>query len=351
MSDLHIQQIIRTIQDEVQKFARSNETIASHTNLLALNATIEAARAGEYGKGFAVVASEVKSLATQAANNSKEFRTTVLNRIRQQTAALSSEFTERHTARLTDIAQMVAQSALLTLSERSVQVRMAAQQEAFVQYLSGAGRDAGPVQAAMARLHRLIGAQANLALLDKEGKVVAVSDTGRYGGQVGARLATRPWFSKLSLARSVEEFCMEEVTNEPALGNQPSVVTAAAVLGHDAGTALGVLALCLDWTRLGQQLVQMETSLSEEEMSRSRVLLVDAERRIIAASDGQGIMTRFVLEKDAARGAYRQQDGSRLVAFARARGMEKQDGKGWMGLVVQQLDEVPAAPAKPVLAA
>ncbi len=74
----------------MQKFAKTNETIAGQTNLLALNATIEAARAGEYGKGIRqIVAQEVKSLALQAASNSKELRTTVLARIAQQTDQLS----------------------------------------------------------------------------------------------------------------------------------------------------------------------------------------------------------------------------------------------------------------------
>jgi methyl-accepting chemotaxis protein len=75
--------IMSTIQKDVQGFAKSSEAIASQTQLLALNATIEAARAGDAGKGFAVVASEVKTLARQAAANSEEMRSVVLNRIRQ----------------------------------------------------------------------------------------------------------------------------------------------------------------------------------------------------------------------------------------------------------------------------
>jgi methyl-accepting chemotaxis protein len=65
MSGFKIEEVIRTIQTEVQKFAESNEKIAHQTNLLALNATIEAVRAGDLGRGFAVVAGEVKTLASQ----------------------------------------------------------------------------------------------------------------------------------------------------------------------------------------------------------------------------------------------------------------------------------------------
>lgn len=87
-----IEAIVSNIEAEVHKFARTNESIASRTNLLALNATIEAARAGEYGRGFSVVAQEVKNLAQQAANNSKDLRTVFLEKVQKQTSEISAEF-------------------------------------------------------------------------------------------------------------------------------------------------------------------------------------------------------------------------------------------------------------------
>ncbi len=77
--------IMQRLYEDIIRFAKSNETTASQTQMLALNATIEAARAGRDGAGFGVVASEVGKLAKQATSNSKAFQDKVLGRLQQGT--------------------------------------------------------------------------------------------------------------------------------------------------------------------------------------------------------------------------------------------------------------------------
>ncbi len=71
--------LIREIEDQVEKLRQSSEgiaafvntvdTIASQTGLLAMNASIEAAHAGTLGKGFSVIAQEIRKLSEETTKN------------------------------------------------------------------------------------------------------------------------------------------------------------------------------------------------------------------------------------------------------------------------------------------
>ena len=126
-----VRTIMHKLDNHVQHFAKTNENIASKTNLLALNATIEAARAGEMGKGFAVVANEVKTLAKQASSNSKEFRDVMLQEIRDGISLTDDLIEEMERTHLTDMAQTLVQLIVRNLYERTADVRWWATDDVF----------------------------------------------------------------------------------------------------------------------------------------------------------------------------------------------------------------------------
>jgi hypothetical protein len=76
--------------------------------------------------------------------------------------------------------------------------------------------------------------------------------------------------------------------------------------------------------------------LTPEEARRTRALLLDAEGRMLAASDGKGILEEVIRLDHAGRsfGAYRDAQG-RTVAFHRTPGYETYCGLGWYGVLVQ----------------
>lgn len=344
MSSSQIRSIIRTIQDEVQKFARTNETIASHTNLLALNATIEAARAGEYGKGFAVVASEVKSLATQAANNSKDFRTTVLGKIREKTDELANQFVQKETTRLSDMAQNIVQLIVRSLYERTCDIRWLATDEVLHSYLESPSDDKlERVKQHLALLARFYRVYLNIAVTDKDGKIIAVSSPGHYGSMVGSNVSSQAWFGGAMATRSGDEYYVDEIRHDAQMGHEPVAVFSTSIRtgGSIEGQPVGAIALYYSWAKQSHTVVKDEPIFSAEEWSRTRVLLLDKQLRIIAASDGQGLLTRFDLKAEGNRKGFYTDDEGQVIAYARTGGYEDFDGQGWYGVIIQRQDIVP----------
>jgi hypothetical protein len=339
MSSVKIQEIIGTIQTEVQRFAITNEKIAHQTNLLALNATIEAVRAGELGKGFAVVASEVKSLASQAAANSKDLRTRVLAEIMGQTANLASQFVQRDEQRLSEMAQTLVQFIVRNLYERTADVRWWATDDAFSKCMEN--MDDVSISHAIKRLgiiNRFYSVYMNLVLVDPAGKIVACSQPNKYPRVTGAQVSSLPWFRGAMATRSGDEYVVDDIYLDPLHENALVSVYATAVRkgGEVNGEITGVIGVVFDWPEQSRVIVKNEPNLSEDEWRRSRVLLLDNKHRIIAASDGQGLLASFPLQNNnQPKGCYRDSSGQ-LIAYARTIGYQEYSGLGWIGVIVQQ---------------
>ena len=338
MSNSQITNIITTIQDEIHKFSATIEKIASQTNLLALNATIEAARAGESGKGFAVVAAEVKLLANQTSSNAKDFRTTVFSKIKAQTEQLAAEFQERDNKRFSEMAQTLVQLIVRNLYERTADVRWWATDDAFYKCLEAPTQEAVAYAAKrLGIINKFYSVYMNLVLTDAEGKVMAVSQSGKYRIEHGTNVAATNWFRKAKDTVSGDQYVVDDIYDDQLHNNKPVAVYAAAVRrsGELNGEFMGVLGVFFDWQEQSRCIVKDEPNLSEEEWKRSRVLLLDNAQRVIAASDGAGIYTHFNLDKSkGAKGNFVDADGNN-VAYARTIGYQEFDGQGWYGVIVQ----------------
>lgn len=338
MSDVSIATIITNIQSRIEKFAKTSETIAGQTNLLALNATIEAARAGEAGKGFAVVAGEVKSLATQAAQNSKELRTLVIKEIQSQTSVLQKQFDDREFSRLSEMSQTLVQLIVRNLYERTADVRWWATDDALYRCLESLEqKDIDHATYRLGLINRFYSVYMNLVLVGIDGRVVACSQPDKFH-VVGADVSNVSWVQRAMSTRSGDEYVVDDIFRDPLHNKKLASVYATAVRmgGKVDGKAVGVLGVFFDWEEQSRVIVQNEPSLSADEWQRSHVMLLDHHMRIIASSKDDGLLSQYPLKHGNQQKGYYFNENNELVAFAKTIGYQEYDGLGWYAVITQK---------------
>lgn len=334
-----IERLIHKIEDDVTRFSKDNETIASQTNMLALNATIEAARSGEAGRGFIVVANEVKSLAKQAKENSDKFKSLIINRIQYGIDITEKMVQQVEGGRLTDMAQTLVQIIVRNLYERTADCRWWATDEAFWKALEEPTQDnRDHATKRLGVINKFYSVYMNLVLADSEGNVVAVSRPDLFPGALNANVKRERWFYEAMNTHSGADYIVDDIHDSPLHNGNPTAVYSASVRRHGElqGETLGVLGVFFDWGPQSRVICCNEPTLTDEEKTRSRVMLLDGKQRIIQSSDGQGIYTQFDIDTAGRQsGSYYDSQGN-IVAFARTIGYEEYDGLGWYGVVVQK---------------
>ncbi|TKB92000.1 MAG: methyl-accepting chemotaxis sensory transducer [Nitrospira sp.] len=334
MSEVTITDIIGNIEKRIEDHRFVNARITNHINILALNATIEAARAGAAGRGFAVVASEVKNFAAQAATASKE-----LGAIRSDTHELQQRFAEKEADRLSEMSQTLVQLIVRNLYERTADVRWWATDEALYRCLESLDR--ASIDHAVERLgqiNRFYSVYLNLVLVGIDGTIMACSQPAQFPKVTGTDVSTLPWFQKAMGTVSGDQYVVDDIFHDVLHGDKLVAVYAASVRknGRKDGKKVGVLGVMFDWEDQAKTIVQAEPSLSEEEWTRSRVILLDQNMRIIAASDNSGILLPFVLQHQGQHKGHYVNADQELVAFAKTLGYQEYDGQGWYAAIVQK---------------
>jgi hypothetical protein len=316
---------------------RAIQAITRQTRVLALNATIEAARAGEMGSGFAVVAGEVKNVAGEVARLASEMDAELTVAFDDLRAVGRRMARETRGQRLVDLALNAVEIIDRNLYERSCDVRWWATDAAVVRAL------ALPEAAHQAHAGRRLGVilQAytvylDLWLADAQGRVVAHGRPERFPGVVGLNVAAEPWFRGALATRGGDDFAVADIVPCAALGGAPVATYAAAVRdgGEAQGRVLGVLGIHFDWAPQAEAVVR-GVRLLPHEVATTRALLVDRGGRVLAASDGQGLLQEVImLPADAGVSGFFEA-GGRIFAHHLTPGYETYRGLGWRGVLVQ----------------
>ncbi len=313
------------------------DSIAGSLKMLALNALIEAARAGEQGRGFAVVASEVREIATTVAGITQQLSKELVGQVNQLETMTEGLAAQANADRLVDLSLNAIEIMDRNLYERTCDVRWWATDSAFVEAMEHPTAD--HLNHASQRLAVILGAYTvyvDLWLVDLKGKVIANSRPDMRA-VIGADVSQQSWFKASTQLRSGDDYTVADIAECAPLNNAQVATYATAVRrgGTSHGEVIGVMAVHFDWENQARTIVQ-GVRLSADEAKRTRVMIVDAKGRIIASSDGQGILrdTLRLDTKGQNSGCMLAGDG-RLIAFHRTPGYETYQGLGWYGVIEQ----------------
>ncbi|MBP0444320.1 methyl-accepting chemotaxis protein [Roseomonas sp. SSH11] len=312
------------------------QAITGQTRILALNATIEAARAGEAGKGFAVVAEEVKAVSAEIGRLAADMEGELRAALDELAAVGARMAAETRGERLVGLALNAVEIIDRNLYERTCDVRWWATDSAVVD----AAADPTPERVAEAerRLGVILSAYTvylDLWICSPAGRVIAHGRPDRYPGLHDLDVSRQPWFTEALRSASGDDYAVADIAPQPALGGAPAAIYAAAIRegGAVRGRVTGVLGVHFDWAPQARAVVQ-GVRLPPAEAATSRVLLLDAAGRVLAASDGRGELTEQVELPTGPSGSL-QEPGGRTLAFHRTPGYETYRGLGWAGAILQ----------------
>jgi hypothetical protein len=318
---------------------RDIHTITHQCNILAINARIEAARAGQVGLGFAIIATELGALSAAVARIASEMDgelSTAFETLRRIGARMADEIRGQ---RLIDLALNAIEIMDRNLYERTCDVRWWATDAAIVDATGRAEPDKRAY--AGARLGVILRAYTvylDLWLCNTDGKVIAHGRPDRYPGAAGTDVSREAWFIDAMAGKSGDDFAVANVALCRVLGNAPVATYAAAVRAGGAadGRIQGVLGIHFDWGAQAEAVVK-GVRLNADELTRTRVLLLDAAGCVIAASDRPCLLDEFISLEDRGRDSGSYRDGSgRTIAFHRTPGYETYLGLGWYGVLIQE---------------
>jgi hypothetical protein len=330
-------EVSRITEEKVDRIDR----VMKQTGMLAINARLEAARAGEAGRAFSVVAQELGQLASSISGIGAELRSAIASNIASLHIAGSQMLVDFKGTRHTDLARSAVEIIDRNLYERSCDVRWWATDSSVTEVLEDP-TDANIAHATerLATILRSYTVYLDLWVADRSGRVIATGRPDRYPHAIGQNVIDEDWFRAAMVTQSGDDFRVCDISTNLTLGNAQVATYSTAVRtgGRTRGQPIGALGIFFDWAPQAASILD-GIGLSPAERATSRLMLLDASHRIIAASDGQGICTDvYPLLTDQRDSGYYSRDG-KLVAFAVTPGYETYRGLGWLGCIESEMGE------------
>jgi hypothetical protein len=314
------------------------QTVTQRTKLLAINALIEAAHAGERGKGFAVVAQEVGQVSDEIKQLSDSLTSELAPRLDDLDALGRQLVQQVRGGRLADLALGMIDIIDRNLYERSCDVRWWATDAAIVDCCAAPSADARTY--ASKRLGVILDSYTvylDLWVADLKGNVIANGRPDRYPHAQGTNVANEAWFRQALGTKSGEDFSVADITVNAKLNDSlvATYATAVRAEGEADGEVIGAMGIYFDWTPQSLGVLQ-GVRIADVDKPTTRLMLLDSNFRIIASSDGHGILreTYPLQTSEGLMGYYTDADG-KVIGYALTPGYETYAGLGWYGVIEQ----------------
>ncbi len=169
--------------------------------------------------------------------------------------------------------------------------------------------------------------------------MIANGRPDRFAAAIGSSVAGEQWFKQSIATRSGGDYVACDVTTNPTLGGSTVATYATAVRrgGEEHGDVIGALGIFFDFAPQAKAIVSgIPIAAADREITR--VMLVDSGHRVLAASDGRGLLSEHIDLSEAGadtHGFYVRRSGE-VVGYALTPGYETYKGLGWYGVIVQQ---------------
>jgi C4-dicarboxylate-specific signal transduction histidine kinase len=235
--------------------------------------------------------------------------------------------------------QTLVQLIVRNLFERTADVRWWATDEAFYHTLENPDKDTQKnAGKRLGIINRFYTVYLNLILADAKGEVVAVSNSVDFGSIIGTTVSHQKWFTDSMRTSSGDDYVVDEIHNSSLHNGLPVAAYATAVRkgGHLSGKILGVLGVFFDWKEQARSIVCDEPMLDETEWQNTKVMLLDANHRIIAASDNRNLFEQYPLNTNGTTKGFYINNIGNSVAFAKTIGYQEYDGLGWFAVIEQK---------------
>jgi hypothetical protein len=282
-----------------------------------------------------VVAQEMGAVACDINSISKDLRSAIeTNTQRLEKAGAEMMATFRGT-RLTDLSHNAIEIIDRNLYERSCDVRWWATDSAVVGAAAKADRESCSFASSrLATILRSYTVYLDLWIADRQGRVIATGRPTKYPAALGRDVSREPWFTAAMRTRDGDDFAVSDIETNTEL-NGAAVATYSTAIRADGqanGRPIGALGIFFDWAPQAATIVE-HVGLTKEEASACRVMLLDARHRVIASSDGAGLLTEtYALSTAGRQRGFYEHDGV-LTAFALTPGYETYEGLGWYGAI------------------